>query len=89
MMTRLRDVATQGVRLNFRLHFPIFLLLLSCFTPLQAADSQARAISVTQLTFRCGNQQLTSDEVLAGRYPDVELLNVAESCKERAKSLIA
>lgn len=27
--------------------------------------------------------------MLAGRYPDVELLNVPESCKERAKSLIA
>jgi hypothetical protein len=63
-------------------------LFLSSFSA-PAAESQKRVNSPTEPSFACGNQLLTTDDVLAGRYPDAELLNVPDICKQRAKELIA
>ncbi len=53
---------------------------------LQAADSPLQTSDVA--TFSCGGVRLTSVEILAGRYPDPELLDIPEPCKAKARQLV-
>jgi len=53
-----------------------------------AADSPATRTANVDPIFSCGNQKLTVAQVLAGRYPSPDILNVPEACKNRARELI-
>ena len=69
--------------------FGALLVLLSSSAALIAADRSPTIETVNAAVFSCGNRLLTTNEVLTGRYPDPEILNVPDACKERARQLLA
>ena len=64
-----------------------YLLLAACISPLRAADSP-QAAPTRKPAFACGNENLTVEKVMAGRYPNPELLNAPDACKQRAQQRI-
>jgi len=77
--------APHRVRAKSRCAWFLFLLPALVLT---AAERPVPTPPPEPAVFVCGNRTLTTNEILQGRYPDADFLNVPDACKQRARQMI-